>query len=238
MQSIIADAIKLKSSPVAVYRTAELPPDALQFKEGVWACVIAMLDAAAHKGKTAAFDLKTVACNGGKAGLGLKPFEPGVIEYFLSTGGKGPKPGEHYKKTPELALEYICNTPKTITPDYLVFSPLNAVEGIQPEEIVFLVNPDQLSGLITLANYDSPLQDNVRVLFGAGCMQSILYGLHEGENNGGHCFIGLTDPSARKCISENLLSFCIPYHRFEMMEKNVKGSFLETDTWEFIRKRI
>lgn len=238
MYNTIASAIKLDSHPVAVYRTNSLPEGAMQFREGVWGCVIAMLNVVAIKGKTAAFHLKTVACNGGKAGLGLKPFEPGFIEYFLSVGGKGPKPGEHYKKTPELALQFIENLPKTKTEEYIVFCPLDNIGDATPEEIIFLVNADQLSGLVTLANYDSPLQDNVKVLFGAGCMQSVLYGLEEYENNGRHCFIGLTDPSARKCISKELLSFSIPYNRFLEMENNVIGSFLETETWDFIRRRI
>ena len=237
MKSKIAEAIKLQNNPVAVFRTEHLPENARQFKPGVWGCVIAMLNAAALKGITAAFDIETVACNGGKAGLGLKPFEPGFIEYFLSVGGKGPKPGEHYKKTPELALEYILNTPKVKTENYIVFKPLNEIEDEIPEEIVFLVNADQMSGLATLANYDNDRQDNVRMLFGAGCMQSVLYGLNEGEN-GKNCYVGLTDPSARKCIAADILSFSIPYCRFLEMEENVSGSFLETDTWKMIMKRI
>ena len=238
MKCKIAEALKLQTYPVAVYRTNEKPEGALQFKQGVWGCVIAMLNAAAVKGKTAAFNLDTVACPGGKAGLGLKEFEPGVIEYFLSVGGKGPKPGEHYKKTPELALEYITNAPKTKTPAYLIFCPLEQIGEIMPEEIIFLVNADQLSGLATLANYDSPSQDNVHTLFGSGCMQSVLYGLEEEEAGGKHCFIGLTDPSARKCISKDMLSFSVPYRRFPELETNVEGSFLQTETWKIIAGRI
>ena len=75
-------------------------------------------------------------------------------------------------------------------------------------------------------------------LFGAGCTQCVLYPLAEQARGGDACFIGLTDPSARKCVSADLLAFAAPYGRFLAMEANAGESFLHTETWEIISKRI
>lgn len=90
MQSRIAEAVNLRYTPVAIVFTNEKPEGALQFKEGRWGCVIAMLGAAA-KGRTAVFDRKTYGCIGGGSGLGFGNTYtkfPGGIEYFLSKGNK------------------------------------------------------------------------------------------------------------------------------------------------------
>lgn len=238
MKSKMGEAIKLQNHPVAILTSDSMPEGALQFKEGVWGCVAAMLSAAS-KGRTAALCERTTVCRGGKAGLGFKGFELGTIEYFLSTGGVGPKEGEFYKKNPELARKYIEQVPRVKTQKYIVFKPIcDLGEEEQPQSIVFLVNPDQLSALVTLANYDQPTQDNVQIKFGAGCAQAILYSREDEEKGRSNCTIGLTDPSARKCISKELLSFSIPYHRYLEMEEQVEESFLTKETWRNIAKRI
>ena len=60
----------------------------------------------------------------------------------------------------------------------------------------------------------------------------------EAMANGKTCYIGMTDPSARKVIGSNQLSFSIPYSRFLEMQQEADGSFLTTDTWTIIKKRI
>jgi len=154
----------------------------------------------------------------------------GHIEYFLSTGKEGEFEGEYRKKTPELMREYIMGIPDISVPTrYVVMKPLGEVTDEEVDEIaivVFMVNPDQLSALATLANFDRPTNDNVITLFGSGCGSIVHQVLEEARSERPKAVIGLTDLTARKYIDKDVLSFSVPFKRFLEMEANVDVSFL------------
>lgn len=180
------------------------------------------------------FQAHTNACPGSRAGLGFEKLSIDPMAALLSKGKEG-HGGMAYKKTPDLAVSYLHSLPETVPSKYVIFQPLDKLsDAVVPAAVIFLVNADQLSALVTLANYDRPNQDNVKVLFGAGCVQAVLYSMCDTEA----CILGLTDPSARLPISKDLLSFSIPYARFLEMEDNVPESFLTGETWRQIQKRL
>ena len=103
--------------------------------------------------------------------------------------------------------------------------------------LIFLVNADQLSALVTLANYDQP-NDIVRIPFGAGCVQTLLFPIKDSENKLMICTVGLTEPSVRRRIEKDILSFSVPYQRFLEMENEADNSFLSGAVWSEIMERI
>ena len=244
MHSRIAEELKLRCQPVAIVFTNERPEGALQFAPGKWACVISMLNAAA-KGRTAVFDKDTCGCGGGTIGLGFgDAFDhtPGGIEYFLSTGrGEGYPEGEGLKKTPELAKTFVDQLPTTVIPfTYVVFKPLSEVDAAMEEPVLvcFLANPDQISALGVLANYDRQGGDNVIVPFGAGCHTICLIPYNESKSESPRAVLGMTDVFARPHVDADLLSFTVSFTRFLEMESNIQGSFLEKAVWKGVRDRI
>lgn len=250
MKSKISKALELNSQPIAVILSDEDPQEGLRFKENTWGCVASML-VAASKGKTASFDRKTYGCVGGGTGLGFgNRYEEDdfPIEHLLSNGTKEYdhekirsrflEEGEHYLKTPEHALKFVDSLPiRNIREKYVIFKPIELLNPTdKPEMITFLVNPDQLSALVVLSNYERENNMNVIAPFSAGC-QSVLYGISEADRDMPRAVIGFFDISARKYIDKNLLTFTIPFKMFREMEHNVEGSFLTKDQWLSLNKR-
>ena len=243
MESRIARELQMKFEPVAVIFTDELPPDALQFKEGKWGCVIAMLTAAA-KGRITAFSRETCGCGGGRVGLGFGGFLEGMqggIEYFLSTGREGHLEGEGYKKTPEIAKSFVDQLPVMDIPyTYVVFKPLSLAD---PEKetlqlVIFYVNADQLTALVVLANYDDPNSSSVFIPQASGCQSVCLIPFNESQRERPRAVVGLMDVSARPYVDLGILAFTVPYRMFLEMEANVPGSFFEKEAWSKVKKRL
>jgi hypothetical protein len=46
------------------------------------------------------------------------------------------------------------------------------------------------------------------------------------------------DISARPYVGENILSFAVPVTKFERMVENMEESFLTTDTWDRLYRRM
>jgi uncharacterized protein (DUF169 family) len=249
MESRLASALRLSSSPVAVVLADSKPVDALQFKEGAWGCVAATL-IAVSKGRTAAFDRSTFGCTGGGTGLGFgNQYEQCgfAIDRLLSTGsgvsqdaesGLHAAEGERFFKSPEVVRSWLASVPFADVPaQYVVLKPIGLITADEhPELVVFFVNPDQLSALVVMSDYGRGTGDSVVAPFGGAC-QSILFGYAEAKRDRPRGVIGFFDIAQRLRIARDMLSFTAPWSLFLEMEANVDGSFLELEDWQKLRER-
>jgi len=237
--------------PVAVILTNDRPEDGLHFKDNrMGGCVGSMLVAASKKTRVAFFDRNSYSCPGGGTGLGFGDrYGNFPIDCLLSTGnqemaaqmgraGSIMEEGERFYKNPELARNWVNSVPMTdVATEYVVFKPWELLtEQDEPELIIFFVNPDQLSALVVMADYNRGVSQSVIAPFCAAC-QSILFGYAEAKQEHPRGIIGFFDISQRLSVDRDILSFTAPFALFKEMESNVEDSFLTKHAWQKLQER-
>jgi uncharacterized protein (DUF169 family) len=224
--------------PFTFYYTndiGETPPATKQSPR----CVIANM-VGVRQGNSLACDAQTVGCPGGRRYLGFAENITADFEYFLSYGIKGRMRGERYVKTPELVKKMQEEAPRFKAPaNYIIFKRWDQLTASDnPEVVIFVATADVLSGLFTLARFDNISRDAVATPFGAGCSSIVQYPYLEKDSSNPRAIIGLFDPSARPYVPKDSLSFAVPFNKFTRMVDNMEDSFLITDTWKTIQKRL
>lgn len=209
-------------------------------KPGLMArCFIAALGKV-RNGRSLAFNAKAVRCAGGRKYLG---FSKGIMrnfEYFLSCGIPGKMEGERYKKSPELVKELYKNLPHFKAPKpFIIFKRWDKLEAEDnPEVVIFFGQVDVIAGLFTLANFDQATPEGVFAPMGAGCSTIVSYPYLEKDSPNPRAVIGMFDISARPYVQKDRLSFSVPMARFITMMDDMEESFLITDSWKKLRKRM
>ena len=233
------DVLGLKESPLGIYYAKE-KPEGVTAKEGVHMCMIGLLQNARKKGETVFFDKDHFGCPGGAYYMGFFESPRPKIEYFLSCGIPGEMEGERYIKTPELAKRFVVSRiPRRAPGPYCIFKPIDQFQdGENPEVVVFFAPPDILSGLYTLTNYSLETLEGVMAPFGSGCSSILTYPLKEAVKDPPHAILGMFDVSARPMVERDTLTLAMPYSVFLKLLENVSGSFLGTESWKKVQKRI
>jgi len=203
-------------------------------------CIICDLKSV-RRGKCLCIDLYTRGCHHGKLYAHLR--EDGMapkLSYKMSCGIEGELEGEQYKKNPGIAKETISKIPyyKPIT-RYLILKRWDRLtEEDNPEVVVFFAKPDVLSGIVMLANFQSAEPNMAIAPYSSGCGSVISYPYLQINSNAPLGILGMFDPSARPCVDENILTFAVPFKKFNQMIANMDQSFLNTPTWEKLKQRI
>lgn len=224
--------------PIAFYYTDASAIERLPEPKG-WRCIFADI-ARVRKGEPVCYDASSVGCSGGKRYFGFAHELREDFDYFLSCGIPGKVEGERYKKTPELVHEWLNGVEKFTAPaKYLVFKRWDQLdEKDEPDAVIFFARPDILSALFALVNFDQAEPNGVFSPFGAGCSALVQYPYVEKGSKRPRAVLGLFDVSARPFVGNDELSFAVPMEKFETMVDNMKESFLITDSWKRVQKRM
>jgi len=202
-------------------------------------CIICEL-ALVRSGTSLAWNVNSLACGGARRYFGYTRKMRPKFEYFLSTGIPDEMEGERYIRTPEMVKEIITNV-RCIPAEgkYIVFKRFDQLgPEDEPIGVIFFAMPDVLSGLFTLANFDQAEGNGVIAPFGSGCSAIVHHTYFENEKENPKAVLGMFDPSARPCVPKDTLSFSIPMKKFVKLVGYMDESFLITETWEEIKKRL
>lgn len=202
-------------------------------------CLIGDL-AKARSGKNIALTGEVIGCGGGKKYLGFADSLMPEFEYFLSYGIPGKVEGERYKKSPELVKQIMKRQPSFSAPGpFIIFKRWDRLEESDyPDVVIFFGRPDVISGLFTLANFDEADPNGVFSPFAAGCASIVQYPYIENKSAKPRAVLGMLDVSARPCVPADALTFAVPMKKFLRMVGNMEESFLVTDSWRKVKRRI
>ncbi len=230
----------LRYSPVGFYFTDRKPAGAGGFGKSGAGCIMPMLLASAL-GKTVAFDEYSAGRNCAAFHLGFRDsIFPGV-KYYLSHGPLVGGLCERFVKTPKLATAYLESVKsKEKSKGAIVFKPLENFDSAEkPEAVIFFANPDQLSALVYLLYFDAPPgEERVSARLASGCGAAVTLPLRFSRSGEKKAVWGLQDISARSRMPMEIMSFALPFDLLAHMWENIDESFLTTESWEKITRRI
>lgn len=225
--------------PIIFYYTNEGANIELAKPGSIPRCIIGAL-ISVREGKSQRFDVNSIGCSGGKKYCGFTDSVRDNFEYFLSYGLPDKVRGERYVKTPEMVKKIIEQSPTfKASGRFIVFKRWDKLEFLdEPEVVIFFATPDVLAGLFTLARYDETDRTAVQTPFGSGCSTVIQYPYLEKSATQPRATIGMFDPSARPFVPKDVLTLSVPMNKFIGMVNNMEESFLVTESWQKIQKRI
>ncbi|MGA3086515.1 MAG: DUF169 domain-containing protein [Thermodesulfobacteriota bacterium] len=205
-----------------------------------FSCVIGNIWRARRMGTPAYFDRERFGCLGGAFYLGFLKPQLDFIAYYISTGIPNQIQGEHYLESPEITRHFFQTVdPRPAPARYCIFKPISQFAlNEQPELIIFFSRGEILCGLNQLATFVTNDFEAVCSPFGAGCTSLVTWPLRYLAQGKLKAVLGGWDPSDRKFLKPDELTFTVPLEMFERMVLRWRESFLKTPTWKIVQKKI
>ena len=146
--------------------------------------------------------------------------------------------GERLHRDPEKAARFMTrDLPITdIAEKYVIFTPLSRVKADgHPVVVIFVADPLQITGLVTLVGAILEGTDPVRVPPMAACQQIGAFVYQEARREHPRAVLGYTDLAARervgKTIPSNMFTFAVPFRLFEEMEAEARDGVFDGPVW-------
>lgn len=207
---------------------------------GSFSCVMGNIWRARRMGTAAYFDQERFGCIGGAFYLGFLKPQLDFIAYYISSGIPDQLQGEHYLESAEVSWKFFKEVdPRPAPSRFCIFKPLTQfAQEETPELVIFFARGEVLCGLNQLAAFVTNDFEAVYSPFGAGCTNLVSWPLKFLAEGKLKAILGGWDPSDRKFMKADELSFTVPWEMFRRMVSRWPESFLTTSTWDTVRKKI
>ncbi len=207
-----------------------------------FSCVIGNIWLARKKNSAAYISTEEYGCPGGVFYCSMMKPNLRFIEHYVTTGFEGtPVHGERYLPSPEAMRKFLDKVdPREPPAKYCIFKPLSHFsEDQKPEFVIFFARPEVLSGLFTQTTFTTGDVDSVASPFGAGCTNILSWPLYYKEQGKEKAVLGGFDPSARKFMKTDELTFTVPLSLYEKMLNALPESMFNVgDAWSIVRKKV
>lgn len=207
-----------------------------------FSCVIGNIWLARKKRCAAYISSEAYGCPGGVFYCSMMKPNLRFIEHYVTTGFEGtPIQGERYLPSPEAMRTFLDRVnPRKAPGKYCIFKPLSLFSGNEePEFVIFFARPEVLTGLFTQTTFTTGDVDSVASPFGAGCTNILAWPLFYREQGMEKAVLGGFDPSARKYMKTDELTFTVPMSLYQkMLEALPESMFNVGKNWEIVRKKV
>lgn len=260
--AIFLEHLGLKEEPFGVYYADTLPEKAFGPKKGIqisrkmedkgevdyqemfkcFSCIMGNIWLARKKHSAAFISSEEYGCPGGVFYSSMMKPNLRFIEHYVTTGFPGtPVHGERYLPSPEAMKTFLDTVdPRPAPAKHCIFKPLSLfTEDEEPEFIIFFARPEVLTGLFVQTTFTTGDVDCVASPFGAGCTNLIAWPLYYKEQGLEKAVLGGFDPSARKFMKPDELTFTVSLSLYKKMLKALPESMFNVDgDWKTVRKKV
>ena len=207
-----------------------------------FSCVMGNIWLARKKRRAAYISMEEYGCPGGVFYCSMMKPNLRFIEHYVTKGFSGtPVHGERYLPSPEAMRTFLDKVnPRKAPARYCIFKPLSLFADSEvPEFVIFFARPEVLTGLFVQTTFTTGDVDSVASPFGAGCTSIIAWPLYYKEQGIEKAVIGGFDPSARKYMKTDELTFTVPLSLYQKMLAALPESMFNVDgDWATVRKKV